>query len=177
MPFIGIVGAEAAKFTNRGEQEARRLIIRLLTDFKTASKFITFGGMRLLAPPVVITLVSGGCHLGGIDIWAEEEAEMVGGYEKRIHLPKERRWSTGYKLRDALIARDADVVHNIVVLRYPPAFDGQRFVTCYHCARRTRERPDEPAHPWHVKSGGCWTAMEAERLRKPVFWHFIRNED
>lgn len=55
---IGIIGHEAAKFTEAGEREAKR-IIRVLLD-------------------AALTLVSGGCHLNGVDIWAEEIADKIG---------------------------------------------------------------------------------------------------
>jgi len=55
---IGIVGHETAKFTAETEAKARAIIRHLLDHEGTDD-----------------VLVSGGCHLGGIDIWAEEEAE------------------------------------------------------------------------------------------------------
>jgi hypothetical protein len=155
---VGIVGAEAAKFTARGEAAARVVIRRLLR-------------------PAGVVLVSGGCHLGGIDIWAEEEYAAIRrreasvlreGEEPRrapiIHLPHVRKYDA-YMARNALIARDSDVVHNIVVAALPPGFVGRRHSHCYHC--------DSTGH---VKSGGCWTALRAERLGKSAEWHVILNE-
>ena len=157
---VGIVGADAAKFTQTGEREARRII------------------RQLLAPEDVV-LVSGGCHLGGIDIWAEEEYEALRTTQVRpesiIHLPKELRWSTGYRPRDLLIAETSAVVHNITVGRYPVGFIGRRFAVCYHCERRFRET--EHMNPVHVKSGGCWTAREAEKLGKIAQWYVVANEE
>lgn len=154
---VGIVGAEAAKFTVAGELEARRLIGKLLFDQDAV-------------------LVSGGCHLGGVDIWAEEAAGAL-GRSKIIHHPAELNWSRGFGPRNLLIARNSDVVHVIAVARFPTTFTGPRFPLCYHCARRSRERPYEPQTPSHVKSGGCWTAIETERLGKPAHWYVVQNEE
>lgn len=96
-------------------------------------------------------MVSGHCHLGGIDIWAEEEADDM-GIEKLIFPPKSLRWNGGYKERNLLIARNSDIVHCIVVAKYPPHYRGMRFTRCYHCD--TTE---------HIKSGGCWTAWRCMR--------------
>lgn len=135
---IGIVGHEAAKFTPETEAKAR-IIIR-----------------RLLAAPDAV-LVSGHCHLGGIDIWAEEEADAL-GRDKIIHPPKTLSWESGYKPRNLLIARDSDVCHCIVVATYPDTYAGMRFDYCYHC--KTKE---------HIKSGGCWTAKRAKQGE----WHVV----
>jgi hypothetical protein len=145
--IVGIVGAEAAKFTTLGEQRARHVIRSILTE------------------PWVDLLVSGGCHLGGADIYAEEEADEL-GIPKRIHKPARLSWEAGFKPRNILIATDAHIVHNIVVDQLPASYKGMRFTLCYHC---------KGEHGEHVKSGGCWTAKYAEKLGKPAAWHLIRN--
>lgn len=169
MSYVGIVGAEAAKFTPPGERAARKLIRSILQAAQTEA----------VRNDDRLTLVSGGCHLGGIDIWAEEEADVISEMslriDKRIHLPKERNWSRGFGPRNRLIARDSDVVHNITVARYPDCFSGMHFEACYHCDRRFRETDHLTAH--HVKSGGCWTAYEAEKLGKRAQWYVIQNEE
>jgi len=146
---IGIIGHEAAKFIPYTEQMAKELI-------------------RQLLEPEGSVLVSGHCHLGGIDIWAEEVADFL-GRPKEIFAPKDLAWSSGYKPRNIQIAETADVVHNIVVARYPEGFTDRRFedeVTglpyCYHCQTNA-----------HVKSGGCWTARYAQDLFKPAYWHVL----
>ena len=141
---IGIVGHEAKKFTPKTEAMARELIRELLKA----------PGSRL---------VSGHCHLGGIDIWAEEIAVEL-GVAKLIFPPVEYSWEKGYKPRNILIAEHADVLHNIVVAAYPEDYDGMRFDYCYHC--KTNE---------HIKSGGCWTAKQAQKLGRPAYWHVILN--
>lgn len=145
---IGIVGHAADKFTPGTEAQARRVIA------------------AILARPGTI-LVSGGCHLGGIDIWAEEEADRL-GIEKIIHLPVHRRWEGGYKQRNIKIAQDSDQLLVIVVTDYPPGYRGMRFTGCYHCKERRSA---------HVKSGGCWTGNVAEQLGKAVTWILLNQEE
>lgn len=143
--IVGIVGAEAAKFTDAGEAQARAIIRELLLD------------------PTVTLMVSGGCHLGGADIYAEEEADAL-GIPTRIHKPERLTWDGGYKQRNILIAQNADVVHNLVVDVLPKRYGGMVFDFCYHCKSHD-----------HIKSGGCWTAKYAQRLGKGAEWHRIRN--
>lgn len=142
---VGIVGAEGAKFSRKAEGDAKRLIL------------------SLLQPDDVV--VSGGCHLGGIDLWAEQAASHLNLPAPIIHRPVTRSWASGYKPRNLLIAQDADVLHNIVVDAYPDGWDGMTFPFCYHCGKDAA----------HVKSGGCWTAKQAQRLGKPAHWHVVRN--
>lgn len=145
---VGIVGHEAAKFTPAGEAEARRVI------------------RDLLAPPETV-LVSGHCHLGGIDIWAEEEAAALGfGPDRlRIFKPRVLRWSgsikePGFRERNVAIAAASDIVHCLVVTRVPDTYQGMRFKSCYHCGSTS-----------HVKSGGCWTANRCHFAK----WHLIHQ--
>ena len=137
---LGIVGHEAKKFTTETEMQARLRIRNLFATRPTGEPFI---------------VVSGGCHLGGIDIWAIEEAKNA-GFEFTEHLPATRRWSGGYKERNIEIARDSDKVVSIVVKTLPPDFQGYFNGYCYHCHTDS-----------HIKSGGCWTARYAGKLGKP----------
>lgn len=131
--IYGIVGSEAAKFDDRTEAIARDYIRQYLT---TASK-----------------VISGGCHLGGIDIWAVEEARKLGiPYEE--FLPRSLEWKH-YKARNLQIARKSEVVVCITVAKYPESYKGMKFMTCYHCNTSN-----------HVKSGGCWTVKKAIELGK-----------
>jgi hypothetical protein len=131
---IGIVGSEGAKFTPETEAAARNLI------------------RGLLKPGDVV--VSGGCHLGGIDIWAAEEGRAM-GLEVIEHLPEHRSWENGYKVRNIKIARDSDKVVCITVEKLPGSYTGMTFEMCYHCMSDT-----------HVKSGGCWTVKYAKKIGK-----------
>lgn len=145
--YIGIVGHESAKFTELGEQRARALIRYLLS----------------LGEHIV---VSGGCHLGGIDIWAEEESRAM-GREPIVFKPTRLQWSGdgGFEFRNNQIAMKSDEVHSLVVDALPATYTGMRFKLCYHCNKTD-----------HVKSGGCWTAKRARLLGKPGLIHVIRND-
>lgn len=139
---IAIVGHEGAKFTE--EAKARALVV-----------------ISSLLEPADTILVSGHCHLGGIDIWAEEIADAL-KRPKLIFPPKRLQWSGGFRERNIQIATACDVIHNIVVDRLPVSYKGMRFTSCYHCDTKD-----------HVKSGGCWTALYAQRHGKPATWHTI----
>jgi hypothetical protein len=134
---VGIVGSEGAKFTSYTEARAKKII------------------RRLLDKPEVTHVVSGGCHLGGIDIWAVEIGRELG---KKIieHRPKTLSWSTGYAPRNLLIAKDSDEIFCITVAALPDTYTGMVFNLCYHCGTDA-----------HVKSGGCWTVKKAIEMGKP----------
>ncbi len=136
--ILGIVGSEAAKFTPETEEKAKRHIVNLLYHDEPAY------------------IVSGECHLGGIDIWAKELAQELNiGY---IGCPPAFRTWQSFKRRNIEIAEKADRVICITVASIPPGFkEGGWERYCYHC------KTDQ-----HIKSGGCWTVKYArERLGKP----------
>ena len=130
---IGIVGSEAAKFTKETEAIARGLIRQLV---QRAS-----------------LIVSGGCHLGGVDIWAVDEA-VAAGVPFIEYLPRVLSWN-GYRERNLQIVAGSEEVVCITVSRLPDGYNGLRFDLCYHCSTNT-----------HVKSGGCWTVKQAIRAGK-----------
>jgi hypothetical protein len=133
--IVGIVGSEGAKFTNVTEAKARAMIRELIVG---ADK-----------------VVSGACHLGGIDVWAIEEAKAR-GIPTQEFPPRILQWAGGYRERNVLIARTSTEVFCLTLRELPPEFGGMRFPYCYHC--NTKE---------HVKSGGCWTTKYARSLGKP----------
>lgn len=136
---LGIVGAEARKFTLQTRDRARAEIRRLIVEYKAD------------------VVVSGASPLGGIDKWAVAEARKL-GIDVQEYPPATNRWHDGYKLRNLQIAEGSDVVVCIAVKDLPPSYTGRRFEGgCYHC--HTAD---------HVKSGGCWTAKQANRLGKPT---------
>jgi hypothetical protein len=139
--IIGIVGHEAAKFTRETQARARSEITCLLQADIMANN----------APTVV---VSGACHLGGIDIWAIEEAKVL-GLQTIEYPPAVHRWEGGYRERNIQIAEAAELVVSVVVKTLPASYSGMRFSMCYHCGVTT-----------HVKSGGCWTAKWARQHGK-----------
>ena len=144
--ILGIVGSEAAKFTPVTEAAARALIRKLcepLSHFE--------GDM----------VVSGACHLGGIDVWAADEANAL-GLDVREFPPASQSWPH-YRARNIQIADASDIIHVITVRELPPDYTGMRFASCYHCKTAA-----------HVKSGACWTAHYAERqFGKSACWHVI----
>lgn len=138
MVNLGIVGAEAAKFTPFTQAAARRIIRSLIRQT----------GATLV--------VSGASPLSGIDDWAIEEAIRL-GIETREYPPKRQGWLY-YRKRNLQIAKASDLVVCITLQQLPDGFTGMRFPDgCYHCGTP----PDD-----HVKSGGCWTAKQAKRLGK-----------
>lgn len=153
MKFIGIVGHEAAKFTKSGENEARLTIRRILTH-----------GIE------PVTLVSGGCHLGGVDIWAEEVADDL-KIPKVIFKPEVLSWNppgkVGFKARNIEIARQSDILACLAVVRYPDKFKGMKFEACYHCVDGTD----------HIKGGGCWTMKKARDWGRKTKLYKIENAE
>jgi hypothetical protein len=141
--ILGIVGHEAAKFTPDTESIAKKAIYNLL-----CGKDIT-------------KVVSGACHLGGIDRWAIDEARRLMAFEIEEFPSVTRRWDGpgGYKERNIKIATVADRLVCIVVRHLPGSYMGPRFEYCYHCKSDS-----------HIKSGGCWTLLYARQLGKPVEW-------
>lgn len=133
---VGLVGSEGAKFTPTTEAKAREMIREIL-DIEGATE-----------------VVSGKCHLGGIDIWSVEEAALLGIPCTEFPLAK-HTWEGGYKQRNLQIARYADLVYCLTVKALPPGYAGMRFDYCYHCGTDA-----------HVKSGGCWTTKQARKMGK-----------
>lgn len=143
---LGIVGSEEAKFTVKTEAEARRQIIRLFQLYK---------------PRLV---VSGACHLGGIDIWAIQEARNF-KIPTEQYPPDKLSWQY-YKKRNIQIAKASTIVVCITVAKLPPDYKGMRFPFCYHCGTSS-----------HVKSGGCWTTKYArDKLDKTAFTLTVGNK-
>jgi hypothetical protein len=145
---VGMVGNGTDKFTEFGEKQARELI----------GDILFYDGIE--------AMVSGHSPVGGIDIWAEEAAISL-GIELDLKIPEINQWNPdgyGYKARNLDIAADSDVLHVILADKYPTDYEGMRFDLCYHC--RSND---------HVKSGGCWTGKQAQKMGKEVHWHIIEN--
>lgn len=144
---VGIVGHGADKFTEAGEQRARERIRACLVG--------------------ATTMVSGHSPVGGIDIWAEEEAEKL-GIPLDLKIPEVNQWNPpggyGFKARNLDIAETSDVVHVILSNSYPEGYSGRRFDYCYHCMTQD-----------HPKSGGCWTGRRARAAGHRAKWHVVSN--
>jgi len=141
---IGLVGSEGAKFTAKGKRKAM------------------YAMFSLLQPGDIV--VSGHCHLGGVDIWAEQIAALM-GLDTDIYPPETLSWETGYKPRNIQIAENSELVVCIAVDRLPPTFTGMRHELCYHC--HTAD---------HVKSGGCWTTKYARKIGKSTDLIIVPND-
>jgi hypothetical protein len=142
---VGIVGSEAAKFTPAGKERA---IDRI---------------WHILVRPGVTGVVSGACHLGGIDVWAAAQGKTL-GIEVIEFPPKAHSWSNGYKPRNIQIAKTCDELWCITVKKLPDEYNGMIFPGCYHCGTTD-----------HVKSGGCWTMRYAKKLGKQTKLVVIEN--
>ena len=145
--IVGIVGAEAAKFTQLGEDRAKVVIAAIVGD------------------PKVAGVTSGHCHLGGVDIWAEEAAAYFNKprliFPAEVHSWHGRARQDGYRERNVKIALNASFVVCIAVKNLPLNYTGMQFKCCYHCARREGTRPEIGTDLFHIKSGGCWTMWYA----------------
>jgi len=156
---IGIVGHGEDKFTEKSKNEAKQLIKNILI-------FGSSNVMSLITKREDVILVSGHSPVDGIDIWAEEIAKEL-RYELDLKVPKQHTWDAeyGYRQRNIDIAKCSDILHVILVDKYPVEYKGMRFKTCYHCHIDT-----------HVKSGACWTGKVAKKLNKEVITHIIKND-
>lgn len=161
---IGIVGSEETKFTEQTKLNAIAIIRTIIhqaweaatPEAVSSNPNATLADLELYKP----TIVSGHCHLGGIDIYAEEQADKIlGPGHTLIFPPKIQQWEGGYKQRNIQIAVNSDIVHCITVKTLPKSYTSEfRFPTCYHC--KDKEPP-------HVKSGGCWTMW---RCKEHKLW-------
>jgi len=140
--IVGIVGSEEAKFTANGRFLARDEIEQIVRS--------------------AAGVVSGECHLGGIDTWAREIANELNvpfwGFP-----PLRHSW-TFYRKRNLEIVDASDIIYCITVDKLPPDFKSMHFNTCYHCNARD-----------HVKSGGCWTMKQAIKQGKQGKLIVVRN--
>lgn len=145
---VGFVGNGSDKFTPLGERRARLTIM-----------------LRLIEADV---MVSGHSPVGGIDIWAEEEAQAL-CIPLDLKVPQVHQWNPpggyGYKARNLDIAASSDKLYVILARTYPANYSGRKFSVCYHCHSTD-----------HVKSGGCWTGKQAQKMGKDVEWIYIDND-
>lgn len=138
---LGIVGCKAARFTDATEAMARKYIEDAIVAHRAT------------------TVVSSHCHLGGVDIWAEDAAREF-GLELITHEPTQLTWQGkgGFRDRNLRIARESDHVLCVTVDWCPQnahrMYNGPK--GCYHC-----NKPSRGGVPPHVPSGGCWTAWAA----------------
>ncbi len=97
--YVGIVGSDGRKFDKLSEKKARDRISQII-----AYEIISH-------PHMNIVIVSGHCHLGGIDIFAEEIANK---FEISMipYPPNNLRWEPdGFKARNMRIAQKSDILY------------------------------------------------------------------
>ena len=135
MITLGIVGVEAAKLTRGGVLRAKVVIDALILASRADR------------------VVSGRCHLGGIDELAIQRA-TVRRVPWREFPPEQEHWDY-YKKRNLQIVEASTLVVCITVTHYHPGYTKDRYPMCYHCRTDT-----------HVKSGGCWTVKHAVKQGK-----------
>lgn len=143
--ILGIVGHAADKFCPDTERLARSAIRGAIIHYQPTK------------------VVSGCCPMGGIDLYAIEEAKKL-GIPTLEFPPAVNRWEgtaeePGFHQRNMQIAEESDVVISFVLTEFPPNFTGRKFTFCYH------HRDQETWKP-HIKSGGCWTAKYARSIGK-----------
>ena len=148
---IAIVGSEEKYWTPEQREKVVRRIKKILYQ-----PYVIMGDKgfhETMIKPV--TLISGGCPKGGVDIWAEIVADIL-GIPKDIKNPEINQWRDsmtidvnddeiklmGYKSRNILIAEECDVLY------------------CFDPAYRD----------W---SGGRWTMKHAEKLGKEIHLELI----
>lgn len=218
---IAIVGADETKWTEEQKQFAKSTIELILynakektllsngdmqvVDFgKKVGKSLNVGTWRDI-PDIIrdktevlwkeqdITLVSGHCPKGGVDIWAEEIADII-GIKKLIFEPEINRWEDktvvginlinlrnevfseqetelmGYKSRNKLIAKTCDILYCIVPesnkykTYYYHDLSGNYLEECRHCKLQG-----------HPTNGGCWTMKYAKKLGKETHLIIIKS--
>ena len=133
-----------------------------------------------------MTLISGHCPKGGVDIWAEEIASTH-GIKKVIFKPEVNQWldkeiiidaplslscknvvtQIGYKTRNIKIAEACDILYCIVSASRHPDCVSNAFpanLYCKHC------------QVWgHPTNGGCFTLKEAKKLNKETHLIIVEN--
>lgn len=180
MPKVAIVGPSEEKWTSKQKSKAESEIYKIF--FKNLKGYHyeeeSYGGFIGLKTQFDfndLTLISGACPKGGVDIWAEEIAD-INHIKKQIFNPEVNQWNDkvecngkeftsnhihkvlmGYKSRNIKIAEACDVLycvvpHNRIGLNLTPY---NPICYCKHC--------DVWGHP---TNGGCWTMKYAKKLGK-----------
>lgn len=171
---IGIVGPEESKWKSKGQirmaKERIEGILRRHATKEALHENIDVNPMFAVQEGCqLITIVSGHCPKGGIDIWAEEVADKL-RIQKEIHPAEVNQWEDkvhsmgneiddykeGYKSRNIDMAKSCDVLYCIV-----PKIENESSLVmhtkgfCKHCNRFG-----------HSTNGGCWTMKCAKKLGK-----------
>ena len=169
---ICIVGPEESKWKPEQIPKAKQTITDIL--MKHYTEYDNYGQFE---PELEVVLVSGHCPKKGVDIWAEEIADVL-RITKQIYAPEVYQWADsstakvyhregvtkrlkGYRTRNIDMAKACDIVYCIVPKRYTsPDYEDVIFnkdLKCIHCKMAG-----------HPTNGGCWTMKYAKKLGKEV---------
>lgn len=187
---IAIVGASEHKWTEEQKLKARITIKDILWGYMASEVYPYLPEMIIDSSLFNITLISGHCHKGGVDIWAEEIAKELGTqteiYPAEVHqwndkieehselvdvhgwdLPRvvERYTMKGYRSRNIQIAKACDVLYDI-----------EPEGSCSHCGGEGFTYEGALCVSMNCKfckgtgnySGGTWTMRKAKKLGKEV---------
>ena len=102
---IAIVGSREKYW----KPEQRREVVKLIKSalFKHMSSF--YGRHEMIQDTTSITLISGGCPYGGVDVWAEVVADLY-DIKKEIFYPEQNR-SESFFDRNIKIARECEIIY------------------------------------------------------------------
>ncbi len=179
MVKIAIVGPEESKWTEEQKAKAKAEISKIFFKWLKGYHFEEydysgFPGFKTKYDFEDITLVSGHCPKGGIDLYAEEMADEL-GIQKEIYPAEVNQWEDvvnydkgfpkngiisisrmkGYKSRNIQIAEACNILYCIVPKRYVDAGPSAESDYCKHCK--------EWGHP---TNGGCFTLEWTKKLNK-----------
>lgn len=158
---IAIVGAQESKWTVEQKEKAREKIKEILLSYlrrinpRISKRFDErcWTEVEFTNEIAILTIISGHCPKGGVDIWVEEIADELGiskiiykpeinswkdqyGISNQKYAPKWKTLLMGYKSRNEQIARTCNILYDI--------------------------------EPKGKRSGGTWTLEYAKGLGKEV---------
>jgi hypothetical protein len=158
---VAIVGPQEDKWLPEQKVRVKQAITTILYQYQFEKELI---------------MVSGGCPLGGVDIWAEEVAKER-GVNTDIFKPDINQWEDkieyenfpmydgkavdyevifkGFKSRNIAIAKNCDVLYCIVPKVLSVTTDKSTHKYCKHCNSFN-----------HPNNGGCWTMKFAKKIGK-----------
>ena len=192
MMKVAIVGPEESKWPTDLKRKAKNVITTLLTRHAFCETLADepFADTSREVDWSKITLVSGHCPKGGVDIWAEEISDQL-GIKKEIYTPEVNQWED--KINK--IPFNKNEVEEYQIDTTELEFDGYYYYRIYrqkgyrsrniqiakvcdvlycivpHIPSATCRHCKIEGHP---TNGGCWTMKYAEKLGKEVHLEVVR---
>ena len=167
---IAIVGAEESKWTKEQKKKVQAEI--RLVFYQWLDTADMYGGETIL--------ISGGCHRGGVDIWAEEVADNL-GINKMVFPAEIYQWGDGSEC--LCCGEIIPFTSEEKITEHTKARGGTWNNTKRLKGYRSRNIQIAEAcdilynfEPEGVRSGGRWTLGHANMLGKPVHQIFIPKE-